>query len=56
MFGACFTIGKKIVSFSTSLDYVYLPVDVNARFGTVTSDDEFDLLGIALQLGVFCRF
>ena len=56
MFGACFTVGKKIVSFSASLDYVYLPVDVDAPGGTVTSDDEFDLSGIALQLGVLFRF
>jgi len=56
MFGACFTVGKKMVSFSASLDYVYLPVDVDAPAGTVTSDDEFDLSGIALQLGILFRF
>ena len=56
MFGPCFTIGKKLISFSASLDYVYLPVDVKEKRNIVTSDDEFDLSGIALQLGVLFRF
>lgn len=54
--GPAFTIGKKSISFSASVDYVYLPVDVKSKPGIFTSDDELDLSGIAVQMGVLFRF
>lgn len=56
MVGPAFTVGKKAVSFSASLDYIHLPVDVDKQSGVYTNDDEFDLSGIALQLGIIFRF
>lgn len=55
MVGLCATIGNRRVAFSGSIDYISASGDITSTDSTPLSDDEYDLSGVAAQLGVLVR-
>ncbi len=54
--GLGFTVGVKAISFSLSVDYLSASFDVEPKASVLTNDDDLDISGIAIQLGILCRF
>jgi hypothetical protein len=54
--GVGFTVGVKAISFSLSVDYLSASFDVEPKASVSTNEGELDISGMAIQLGILCRF
>ncbi len=55
-FGIGVTFGTHPVSFTAALDYIDAEFDVHGQNGWTTNDDELDISGLRLSVGVVFRF